>query len=160
MSSTEAKQRSAAAKSHALSEFKKLFPHANMSKFIAQVEFDANRKATARVLFPVGDGSWEDALLEDSKYWSQPLKAALGMNRDGGFPYQLSLRTTQRAPQPVPAIAFTDNTGQSIAALFNKQVKIHVTTHRLFHNKVQADLHQDPDQVHNGKVREKVACKA
>ena len=126
MSSTEAKQRSAAAKSQALSEFKKRFPRADMSKFIAQVEFDANRKATARVLFPVGDGSWEDALIEDSKYWSQPLKDALGMHQDGGFPYQLSL-LQQDKPQPVPAIAFTDNTGQSIADLFNKQVKVYVT---------------------------------
>ena len=127
MSSTEAKQRSAAAKAHALSEFKKRFPRANMSKFIEQVEFDANRKATARVLFPVGDGSWEDALIEDSKYWSQPLKNALGMHQDGGFPYQLSLRTTQRAPQPVPAIAFSDSITQSVADLFNKEVKIYVT---------------------------------
>ena len=77
-SSPEAKQCSAAAKAQALSEFKKRFPSADMSKFIAQVEFDANRKATARVLFPDGDGSWENALIEDSKYWSQPLKAALG----------------------------------------------------------------------------------
>ena len=128
MSSTEAKQRSAAAKAQALSNFKKRFPRADMSKFIAQVEFDANRKATERVLFPDGDGSWENALIEDSKYWSQPLKDALGMHQDGGFPYQLSLRTTQsRAPQPVPAIAFSDSTGQSIADLFDKQVKIYVT---------------------------------
>ena len=68
MSSTEAKQRSAAAKSHALSEFKKRFPRADMSKFIAQVEFDVNRKATARVLFPDGDGSWKNAFIEDQKY--------------------------------------------------------------------------------------------
>ena len=48
--------------------------------------------------------------------------------QNGGFPAQLSLRTTpSRAPQPVPAIAFSDNTGQSIADLFNKQVKIYVT---------------------------------
>ena len=67
-SSPEAKQRSAAAKSHALAEFKKRFLRANMSKFITQVDFDANRKATGRVLFPDGDGSWEDALIEDSKY--------------------------------------------------------------------------------------------
>ena len=86
-SSPEAKQRFAAAKAHALSEFKKRFPRADMSKFIAQDEFDSNRKATARVLFPDGDGSWENALIEDSKYWSQPLKDALGMQQDGGFPY-------------------------------------------------------------------------
>ena len=48
--------------------------------------------------------------------------------QDGGFPSQLSLRTTQsRAPQPVPAIAFSDNITQSVADLFNKQVKIYVT---------------------------------
>ena len=49
-------------------------------------------------------------------------------HQDGGFPAQLPLRTTQaRAPQPVPAIAFSNNTVQSIADLFNKQVKIYVT---------------------------------
>ena len=67
MNLSEAKQRSASAKAQALSDFKKRFPRADMSKFIAQVEFDANRKATARVLFPVGYGSWENALIEDSK---------------------------------------------------------------------------------------------
>ena len=81
--SPEAKQRSAAAKAQALSEFKKRFPRADMSKFIVQDEFDENRKATARVLFPDGDGSWENPLIEESKYWSQPLKDALGMQQDG-----------------------------------------------------------------------------
>ena len=56
MSSTEAKQRSDAAKAKALSDFKKRFPHAQMSRFQVQVEFDANRKALGRVLFP--DGEW------------------------------------------------------------------------------------------------------
>ena len=125
-SSPEAKQRSAAAKAHALSEFKKRFPRANMSKFITQVEFDSNRKATARVLFPDGDGSWENALIEDSKYWSQPLKDALGMQQDGGFPYQLSL-LQQDKPQPVPAIDFADSITQSVADIFNKELKIYVT---------------------------------
>ena len=123
--SPEAKQRSAAAKAHALSEFKKRFPRANMSKFIVQDEFDSNRKATARVLFPDGDGSWENALIEDSKYWSQPLKDALGMQQDGGFPYQLSL-LQQDKPQPVPAIDFADSITQSVADIF-KQMKIYVT---------------------------------
>ena len=125
-SSPEAKQHSAAAKTQALSDFKKCFPRADMSKFIAQVEFDANRKATARVLFPDGDGSWENVLIEDSKYWSQPLKDALGMQQDGGFPYQLSL-LQQNKPQPVPAIAFSDSITQSVADIFNKEVKIYVT---------------------------------
>ena len=124
-SSPEAKQRSAAAKAQALSDFKKRFPRADMSKFIAKVEFDANRKATARVLFPEGDGSWENALIEDSKYWS-PLKDALGVQQDGGFPYQLSL-LQQNKPQPVPAIDFADNITQSVADIFNKEMNIYVT---------------------------------
>ena len=62
MNSSEAKQRSDAAKAQALSDFKKRFPHAQMSRFQVQVEFDANRKALGRVLFPDGDGSWENLL--------------------------------------------------------------------------------------------------
>ena len=67
-------------------EFKKRFPRADVTKFIARVDFDANRKATGRVLFPDGDGSWENPLIEDQKYWSQSLKDALGVNQDGGLP--------------------------------------------------------------------------
>ena len=128
MNSSEAKQRSDAAKAQALSDFKKRFPHAQMSRFQVQVEFDANRKALGRVLFPDGEGSWENPLIEDQKYWSPALRSALGAQQDGGFPYQLSLlQQNKPPPQPVPAIAFSDNTGQSIADLFNKQVKIYVT---------------------------------
>ena len=125
-SSPEAKQRSDAAKAQALSKFKKRFPSADMSKFIARVEFDANRKALGRVLFPGGDGSWDNPLIEDSKYWSQPLKAALGVKQDGGFPYQLS-RLQQNKPQPVPVVDFADSITQSIADIFNKEIKIYVT---------------------------------
>ena len=124
--SPEAKQRSDAAKAKALSDFKKRFPHAQMSKFQVQVEIDANRKASGEVLFPDGNGSWE--LIEDPKHWSPALRSALGVQKDGGFPYQLSLlQQNKPPPQPVPAIAFSDNTGQSIADLFNKQLKIYVT---------------------------------
>ena len=133
-SSPEAKQRSAEAKAQALSEFKKRFPRADMSKFIVQDEFDANRKATARVLFPDGGGSWEDALIEDSKYWSQPLKDALGVQQDGGFPYELSL-LVQNKPQPVPAIDFADSITQSVADIFNKEVNIYVTPTDFFTTK-------------------------
>ena len=83
LSSSEAKQRSDAAKVHAFSEFKKRFPPADISKFIARVDFDPNRKATGRVLVSDGNGSWENPLIEDRKYWSQPLKDALGMDQDG-----------------------------------------------------------------------------
>ena len=115
-----------AAKAQAFTEFKKRFPRADMSKFIAQVKFDSNRKATARVLFPDGGGSWENALIKDSKYWSQPLKDALGVQQDGGFPYQLSLLQPNKL-QPVPPIDFADSITQRVADIFNKEVNIYVT---------------------------------
>ena len=107
-SSPEAKQCPDAAKAQAFSESKKRFPRADISRFIAQVNFDPNRKATGRVLFPDGDGSWENPLIEDRKYWSQPLKDALGFHQDGGCPAQLSL-LIQNKPQPVPAVDLSDN---------------------------------------------------
>ena len=122
MNSPEAKQRTDAAKAQAFSEFKKRFPRANISRFIAQVDFDSNRKATGRVLFSDGDGSWENPLIEDRKYWSQPLKDTLGFHQDGGFPAQLSLRL-QNTPQPVPAADFNEKTPQSVADLFKKEMK-------------------------------------
>ena len=96
LSSSEAKQRGAAAKALAISEFKKRFLRADISKFQVKVEFDQNRKATGRVLFPDGDGLWENPLIEDRKCWSRPLMDALQMHQDGGFPIQLTpfTRTT------------------------------------------------------------------
>ena len=125
-SSPEAKQRSDAAKAQAFSEFRKRFPRADLSKFIARVEFDPNRKATGRVLFPDGDGSWENPLIEDRKHWSQPLKDTLELHQDGGFPAQLSL-LSENKPQPVPAVGFCDNITHSIADVLNKELKIYVT---------------------------------
>ena len=60
-SSSEAKQRIAAAKAKALSEFKKRFPRADISRFEEEVEIDPKtRKATATVLFTESDGSQTD----------------------------------------------------------------------------------------------------
>ena len=50
LKSSEAKQRAAAAKAHAISEFKTRFPRADISRFKVQVNFDPNRKATEQVL--------------------------------------------------------------------------------------------------------------
>ena len=125
-STPEAKRRSDAAKAHALSEFRKRFPRADISKFIVRTSFDSNRKATATVLFPDGDGSWENPLIEDRKYWSQPMKDALGFHQDGGFPAQLSLSIENKS-QPVPAVDFSETTPQSVADLFKKEIKIYVT---------------------------------
>ena len=126
LSSSEAKQRVAAAKALAISEFKKRFPRVDISRFQEEVELDANRKATATVLFTASDGLQTDPLLKDRKYWSQPLKDALGMHQDGGFPAQLTL-LIENKPQPVPAFSFYENITQSIADVLNKEIKIYVT---------------------------------
>ena len=133
-SSSEAKQRSEAAKAHAISEFKKRFPRANISRFQEEVEFDPNRKATATVLFTESNGSQTDPLIKDQKYWSQPLKDALGMHQDGGFPAQLSL-FIENKPQPVPAVDFSELITQSVADIFNKEMKIYVTPTEYFTTK-------------------------
>ena len=52
LSSSEAKQHGAVAKAHAISEFKKRFPNADISKFKVQIDLDTNRNATGEVLFP------------------------------------------------------------------------------------------------------------
>ena len=132
---SEAKQRFAAAKAKALSEFKKRFPRADISRFEEEVEVDPKtRKATATVLFTESDGSQTDVVRKPQKYWSQSLKEALGVAQAGGFPYQLSLFKSNQ-PLPVPAIDFSSATGQSVAAIFNKEVKIYVTPTAYFTTK-------------------------
>ena len=137
-SSPEAKQRSDAAKAQAFSEFKKRFPRADISKFQARVDFDPNRKATGRVLFPDGDGSSENPLIEDRKYWSKNLKAALGTHQDGGFPIQLTPFTQTKQPQmPIPAVDFSEEIDKpmQIADVLNKELKIYVTPTEFFTTK-------------------------
>ena len=134
LSSSEAKQRIAAAKTLAISEFKKRFPRADISRFQEEVELDANRKATATVLLTESDGSQTDPLIKDSKYWSQPLKAAKGMHQDGGFPAQLSLYIENK-PQLVPAVDFSGKITQSVADIFTKEMKIYVTPTEFFTTK-------------------------
>ena len=129
LSSSEAKQRSDAAKAHALSEFTKRFPRADISKFIARVDFDSNYKATGRVLFPVGDSLWENPLIEDGKYWSQAMKDALGFYQDGGFPIQLSTLIQTKPQMPIPAVDFSEEIDKPmhIGDILNKRLKIYVT---------------------------------
>ena len=100
--SSEAKQRAAAAKADAISEFKKRFPRADISRFQVEVDFDTNRKATGAGLFTESDGSQTDPLIQDGKYWSRVLKDALGFHQDGGFPSQLSPFLQSKIKKPIP----------------------------------------------------------
>ena len=136
--SPEVKQRSDAAKAHAFSEFKKRFPRADISKFQARVDFDSNRKATGRVLFPDGDGSWENPMIEDRKSWSKPLKDALGIHQDGGFSMPLTpLKRTKQTQMPIPAVDFSEEIDKSmyLGDILNKELKIYVTPTEFFTTK-------------------------
>ena len=124
---SEAKQRIAAAKAQAIAAFKKRFPSANMARFEEEAEIEPKtHKATATALFTESDGSQTDVVRKDQTYWSQSLKDALGVQQDGGFPYQLSL-LQQNKPQPVPAVDFSDSITHSVGDLFDKEIKIYVT---------------------------------
>ena len=160
LSSSEAKQRSQAAKDVALSDFKKHFPYADMSKFQVQVDFDANRKALGRVLFPSGDGSWENPLIEDRKYWSPALIVALGAPPVSNFAPQLSpLSSNKPPPHPVPAVDFYSATNQSVAALFNGEMKIYVTPDDYFTTKFRLILTQAQITFRSAKYARKWLAK-
>ena len=137
LSSSEAKQRGAAAKALAVFNFKKRFPSADMSRFQVQVEFDPNRKATGRVLFPDGDGSWENPLIEDRKYWSRPLLEALQVHQDGGFPIPLTPYTRTTPQMPIPAVDFSEEIDKSmhIGDVLNQELKFYVTPTEFFTTK-------------------------
>ena len=156
LNSSEAKQRTDAAKTYSLTEFKKRFPSADESRFQVQVDFDLNRKATGRVLFQDADGSWENPLIKDRKYWSQGLRDALVMHQDGGFPAQLSL-LIENKPHPIPAIDFSDNITQSIADVLNKEIKIYVTPTDYFTTKFRQIFTNTKDHFQNCKIRKEVA---
>ena len=136
LNTSKAKQRAAAAKANAISEFKKRFPSADITRFQVQVYFDTNREATAAVLFPESDGSLSDPLIQDRKYWSQGMKDAMGFHQDGGFSAQLS-PLIENKPQPVPTFDFYDNISQIIADIFNKEIKIYVTPTEFFTTKLR-----------------------
>ena len=138
LNSSEAKQRGAAAKAHAISEFKKRFPYADISRFKVQVDFDPKRKATGEVLFPESADSWADPLLVDRKYWTQAMKDALGMHQDGGFPFQLSLTKQNSTTKPILAVDFSKKQIQSsIGDVLNKEPKIYVTPTEFFTTKLR-----------------------
>ena len=135
LSSSEAKQHAAEAKAHAISEFKKRFPNANISRFKVQVDFNPKCKATGEVLFPERDGSLTDPLIADCKYWSQPLKDALLMHQDGRFSSQLLLTTQNNPQKSIPAVDFSEQIQFSIGDVLNKELKIYVTPTEFFTTK-------------------------
>ena len=96
LQSDEAKHISEAAKAKAWKNFKREYPFADLSKFEAQVNFN-EKHATADIKFKAGPGFWQSVSGSDRRYWSDEMKAALGI---GGFPVELILNSRPLLPVP------------------------------------------------------------
>ena len=103
------------------------------------------------MLFVDNKGSWDGSLVSvfgsDRKYWPQGMTNALGLNHDGGFPFQLTLNTinnnwslTQRTR--VPAVDFPENINKSmqVGDVLNKERRIYVTPTEFFTTKFRQIL--------------------
>ena len=125
LQSDEAKHISEDAKAEAWKDFKREYPFADLSKFEAQVNFN-EKHATADIKFKAGPGFWQSVSGSDRRYWSDEMKAALGI---GGFPVELILN--DHPLLPVPAVQFEKNP-ESISELFNKKINIFVSPTEYF----------------------------
>jgi len=101
---TKAKE-AAAKKKSAWVAFTKQFLNADKTQFVAQINIDEKRNVSAEMFFKAGKGSLQSVFGSDKKYWSQPMKAALGVTGVADFPYQLSLMKTKTA-LPIPVVDF------------------------------------------------------
>jgi len=80
------------AKDKSWAEFKRRYPRADLTKFTTEASIDDSHNVTADVMFEaVQDGLMQSVSGSDPKYWSQAMKDALGLVKDG-FPFQLTLR--------------------------------------------------------------------
>ena len=120
LQSDEAKHISEDAKAEAWKDFKRKYPFADLSKFEAQVNFN-EKHATAEIYLKAGPGFWQSVSGSDKRYWSDEMKAALGI---GGFPVELTLNSHQLLP--VPAVQFEKNP-EAFGELFNQRINIFVS---------------------------------
>ena len=129
LKSTEAKTAAAKARAKVPEQFKKLYPHADMSRFDIQVNFDEQQhQANAEVFFEKGDGFLQSTFGSDKMYWSPVLKKALGpenKSTDDGFPDQLL--PSSKSELPIPAVEFSER-APSISNLSKGAVIIYATT--------------------------------
>ena len=108
--------------------------NADKSKFVAEVEFTKDHTGTAEIYYKEGDGGLLDVFGSDSKYWSEDMKKALGLNKSSGFPPQLTPSGIKVSSLPVPAVGFHD-TAPSLKKIFNGEMKIYATPDEYFTTK-------------------------
>ena len=117
------------AKDKAWAEFKRRYPQADLTKFTTEGSIDDSHNVTADVMFEAGpDDLMQSVFGSDPKYWSQAMKDALGLVKDG-FPLQLTLN--KNPERLIAAVDFSAST-QRVGNVFNKEQKIYVTPTEFF----------------------------
>ena len=129
----ETKARLASAKKNAWDQFTKQFPNADKNQFQVETRVDEKYRISAEVFFNESEGSSVSVFGSDRKYWSQKMKAALGLAGLEGFPYQLSPLKTKTA-LPLPAVDFTEP-APSIAKIFKREQNLR-DSRRVLRNKI------------------------
>ena len=126
-----------AAKEKAWAAFLFKYPNADKSKFVAQVDFAYNHTATGEISYKEGNGNLLSVFGSDSKYWSEDMKKALGLNQSsGGFPPQLTPIGRKGSSLTIPAVGFYDP-APSLKKIFNGEMKIYATPDEYFTTKLR-----------------------
>jgi len=145
MASPEVQKKAAAAKDKAWNKFAQQFPNADRSKFVANVEFAKNHTASAEIFFKHSSGLSTSVSGSERGYWSQGMKAALGVAQVRGFPYKLLVPKRKIAP-PIPPINFTEP-APTLKNLFSGDFKIYATPDQFFVTKFR-DIFQQTSLKH------------
>ena len=115
------------AKEKAWRNFKAKFPNADLSKFVAEVDFTDKTHATAEINYIVIPNQFWKIVSPNPKDWSDEMKKALGF---GGFPPELILNSNPS--NSVPAVPFSDKIPESFGEILNQPIKIFVKPNESF----------------------------
>ena len=133
MQTPEAKKKSSQAKDRAWTQFVNQIPKADISQFVSQVSIDEDNNFSAEVFFKAGP-DLQSVFGSDRQYWSNQMKAALGLDSSYGFPYELSPLKTE-SQLPIPAVDFTEP-APSVAKNIQQRKQNLRNSRRIFHHKI------------------------
>jgi len=142
----------AVAQTSAWATFMKWFQNADKNQFMAQINIDEKRNVSAEMFFKAGKGSLQSMFGSDRWYWSQKMKAALGLAGMAGFPCQLSPMKT-KTPLPIPAVDFKRMVS-GLKKIFNQTINIYVTPDTFFVRKFR-EIFQQTKLMHSTAAESK-----
>jgi len=117
---------------------------------VAQINIDEKRNVSAEMFFKAGKGSLQSVFGSDRRYWSQKMKAALGLTGAAGFPYQLSPMKTKKSLS-ISAVDFT-KAAPSLKKILNQNMSIYVTPDAFFVTKFR-EIFKQTKLMHSTRPR-------